>query len=251
MRDSSGGGSGPAGGRSATVFVPRPGGGRRYAHRRRVRVSDAGPDGVLRLDSLARYLQDVATDDWADAGLSPDEIRVVRRTMLKVADGGRWPALGEDVQLTTWCGGTGPAWAERRTDLEVDGVPIIETVALWVPLDPAGRPLRLGQEFHDVYGEAAGGRRASGRVPVAPSLTGMTGQPWPTRRADLDILGHVNNAAVWAAVTEVAGGPVASAGLTHHGPLENGHAVTLLTGPGRMCLVTDGEVRASAEWSSS
>ena len=58
-----------------------------------------------------------------------------------------------------------------------------------------------------------------------------------------------DNAAVWAAVTEVAGGPVASAALTHHGPLENGHTVTLLTGPGRMCLMTDDEVRASAEWS--
>ena len=252
MRDSSGGSSGPAEGRPVDALVPRPAQGRRYTHHRRVRVSDAGPEGALRLDSLARYLQDVATDDWADAGLSPDEIWVVRRTTVQVAGGGRWPALGEDVDLTTWCGGTGPAWAERRTDLEANGVPIIETVALWVPLDGGGRPLRLGPEFHDVYGEAAGGRRASGRVPVAPSLTGMagvTGRPWPIRRADLDIVGHVNNAAVWAAVTEVAGGPVASAALTHHGPLENGHTVTLLTGPGRMCLMTDDEVRASAEWS--
>ncbi len=231
MRDNSGGNSGRDA-RTEAEFVPRPARGRRYAHRRRVRVSDAGPDAALRLDSLARYLQDVATDDWADAGLSPDEIWVVRRTTVRVAGGRRWPALGEDVELTTWCGGTGPAWAERRTDLEVDGVPVIETVALWVPLDAAGRPLRLAQEFHDVYGEAAGGRRASGRVPVAPTLAGLagvTGQPWPIRRADLDILGHVNNAAVWAAVTEVAGGLVASAALTHYGPLEDGHTVTLLS----------------------
>ena len=102
-------------------FVPRPVRGRRYGHDRRVRVSDAGPEGVLRRDGLARYLQDVATDDWADAGLSPDEIWVVRRTAVRVAEGGRWPALGENVTLTTWFGGTGPAWAERRTDLEVDG----------------------------------------------------------------------------------------------------------------------------------
>ena len=92
MRDSSGGGSGPAGGRSATVFVPRPGGGRRYAHRRHVRVSDAGPDGVLRLDSLARYLQDVATDDWADAGLSPDEN--LGRTPHDAKGGRRWTVAG-------------------------------------------------------------------------------------------------------------------------------------------------------------
>ena len=124
----------------------------------------------------------------------------------------------------------------------------VETVALWVPLDPSGRPLRLGQEFHDVYGEAAAGRKVPGRVPAAAMLTGATGQPWPIRRADLDVVGHVNNAAVWAAVTEVAGGPVTSAALTHHGPLESGHAVTLLAAPGRVCLVTDGEVRVSAEF---
>jgi acyl-ACP thioesterase len=213
-----------------------------------VRVSDAGPEGVLRLDGLARYLQDVATDDWADAGLSPEEIWVVRRTSVRVAAGGRWPALGEDVVLTTWCGGTGPAWAERRSDLEVDGAVMIETVALWVPLDPSGRPLRIGEDFHAVYGEAAAGRRVPGRVPPAPQLTGATALPWPIRRADLDVVGHVNNAAVWAAVTEVAGGPVTSASLTHHGPLEEGHAVTLVSERGRMCLVTDGEVRVSAEF---
>jgi acyl-ACP thioesterase len=230
------------------VFVPPPGRGRSYGHRRRVRVSDAGPEGVLRLDALARYLQDVATDDWADAGLSPDDVWVVRRTAVQVAAGGRWPSLGEDVGLSTWCGGTGPAWAERRTDLEVDGALMVQTVALWVPLDPAGRPLRVSQEFHDVYGEAAAGRRVTGRVPAPPVLTLATAQPWPVRRADLDILGHVNNAAVWAAVTEVAPGPVASAALTHHGPLDRDHGVALLAEPGRMGLVSDDELRVSAEF---
>ena len=249
MRDSSGRSSGPAEGRPVDALVPRPAQGRRYTHHRRVRVSDAGPEGALRLDSLARYLQDVATDDWADAGLSPDEIGVVRRTTVQVAGGGRWPALGEDVDLTTWCGGTGLGRTAHRPRSQRRAHHRNRRL---VGTSTLGRPLRLGPEFHDVYGEAAGGRRASGRVPVAPSLTGMagvTGRPWPIRRADLDIVGHVNNAAVWAAVTEVAGGPVVSAALTHHGPLENGHTVTLLTGPGRMCLMTDDEVRASAEWS--
>ncbi|HWW52886.1 MAG TPA: acyl-ACP thioesterase domain-containing protein [Acidimicrobiales bacterium] len=231
-----------------TEFLPRPAKGRRYRHQRRVRLSDAGPDGVLRLDGVARYLQDVATDDWADSGLDPEETWVVRRTAVRVADGGSWPALGDQVALTTWCGGTGPAWAERRTDLEVDGALMVETVALWVPLDRSGRPLRLGPEFHAVYGEAAGGRRVSGRVPAAPTMTDGKGRPWPIRQADLDIVGHVNNAAVWAAVTEVAGGPVSSAELTHHGPVENGGPVTLVTEPGRMWLMTEAKVRVSAEF---
>jgi acyl-ACP thioesterase len=85
-------------------------------------------------------------------------------------------------------------------------------------------------------------------VPAPPKLTDGTRRPWPTRRADLDIIGHVNNAAVWAAVTEVVDGPVAFAALTHHGPVESDRDVTLVTEPGRMCLMTDGQVRVSAEF---
>jgi acyl-ACP thioesterase len=128
---------------------------------------------------------------------------------------------------------------------------LVEAVALWVPLDRSGRPARLGHEFHSVYGVATAGRRVPGRVPPAPTLDGATATPWPVRRADYDIAGHVNNAAVWAAVTEVTDRPVASAELTHYGPLVEGTAVSLVTEPGRICLVTDGEVRVSAEFTCS
>ncbi len=236
-----------------TDIVPRPVHGRLFTNHRQVRVSDAGPEGVLRLDGLARYLQDVATDDWSNSGLSPDETWVVRRTVVRVADGGRWPALGEQVALTTWCGGTGAAWAERRTDVEVDGRLMVETAALWVPLNSSGRPLRIGPEFLEVYGGAAAGRRVPGPVPPAPpapTLAGAGSRPWPIRRADLDIVGHVNNAAAWAAVTEVVGRAVTSAALTHHGPLSGARPVTLVAEPGRMYLLADGEVRVSAEFTT-
>ncbi len=231
-----------------TEFVSRPAEGRRYTHRRQVRLSDAGLDGVLRLDGLARYLQDAASDDWADSGLDQSETWVVRRTALRLAGGGRWPELGEQVALTTWCAGTGAAWAERRTDIEVDSAVVIEAVALWVSLDAVGRPLRLRQAFFDVYGEAATGRRVSGRVPPAPEPSSSTARPWAIRRADLDVIGHVNNAAVWAAVAEVVFGKVVSAALTHHRPVETGQAVDLATAPGRIWLISGTEVRASAEF---
>ena len=231
-----------------TEFVPHPSAGRRFTHQRRVRLSDAGPDGLLRLDGVARYLQDAATDDWADSGLDPSETWVVRSTTVRLAEAGRWPALGELLSLTTWCGGTGAAWAERRTDLAVDGEVVVETVALWVPLDPSGRPLRLREGFHRVYGEAAAGRRVPGRVAAPPDPAGASKRPWPLRVADLDVVGHVNNAAVWAAVAEVAGGPVRSASLIHHGPVEAAHDVTLRSAPGRMWLAADDGVKVSASY---
>ena len=230
-------------------FSPRPTAGRAYKLSRPVRLSDAGPDGVPRLDGVARYLQDVAGDDWADSGLDPRDTWVVRRTALRLADGGRWPALGEMATLTTWCSGAGPAWAERRTDIELDDRLMVEAVALWVPLDSSGHPLRLGKDFYAVYGDAVAGRRVSGRVQAASVPKDATTRPWPLRRTDIDVVGHVNNAAVWAAVTEVVVGPVHSVALTHHGPVENGHAVSLATKPGRMWLVVGEKVRVSAEFS--
>ena len=232
-----------------TEFVPRPTQGRRFTHHRQVRLSDAGMDGLLRLDGTARYLQDVATDDWTDSGLDPEETWVVRRTAVRTAEVGRWPRLGDRVTVTTWCGGSGPAWAERRTDLEVDGELRVETVALWVPLDRGGRPSRLGQDFHAVFGEAAAGRRVSGRVPAPPVPTaGAVRRPWALRLADLDIVGHVNNAAVWAAATEAAQGPVTAAALTHHGPVEGGSSVTLVIEPGHLWLMSGNEVKVSADF---
>jgi acyl-ACP thioesterase len=229
-------------------FVPRPDRGRRFRQERRVQLGDAGPDGVLRLDGVVRFLQDVATEDWIDSGLSRDGTWVVRRTVLRIAASGRWPNLYEDVTLVTWCGGTGAAWAERRTDLEVDGAVLLETVSLWVPVDGRGRPMRIREPFHDLYGEASGGRRVPGRVPPAPAPTSPDARAWPVRRADLDVVGHVNNAAIWAALVEVSGGTVSWASLTHHGPVEDGHVVSLLSEPGRMWLATDDAIRVSAEY---
>lgn len=233
-------------------LVPRPSRGRVYANHRPVRISDAGVDGSLRLDGAARYLQDVATDDWAEAGLDPGAVWVVRRATIRQASGARWPRLGEHLSLLTWCAGTGPAWAERRTDFEVDGQVLARAVALWVLVDGAGRPLRLPDEFARVYGEACGGRKVSGRVPTALSADelgtlGAATRPWAVRRADLDILDHVNNAAVWAAVTEVAGNDVAGADVTHHGPLDAAEPVVLATLPGRMFLLGGPNVLVSAE----
>jgi len=231
-----------------TELADRPVLGRLFAHDRLVRLSDAGADGVLRLDGVARFLQDAASDDWIDSGVEPERTWVVRRTTVRLAEGGRWPVLGERVVIATWCSGTGPACAERRSDIEVDGTVVVEAAALWVPLDRSGRPGRLGPAFEATYGAAAQGRRVSGRVRPGLVLPDATRRPWPIRRADLDVAGHVNNAAVWAAVTEVTTGRVERATVDHHGPLSAGTPVQMLTAPGRMWLVTGDEVTVSAEF---
>lgn len=181
--------------------LPEPGAGRRFCSERTVRLSDVHPSGQARFDAVARYLQDVATDDVRDAGVEDAVAWVVRRTTI-VAN--RRPDYGERLELCTWCSGTGSALAERRTSIRGNRGADVETVSLWVSLDRATfRPVPLDGPHFDPYREAAGGRRVRARfvVPGPPSPL-PPGRPWPLRHSDIDLFGHVNNVVAWTAVEE-------------------------------------------------
>jgi len=228
-------------------FTPLSASGRRFSESFPVRLSDTDPSGALRLDGVARYLQDVGNDDWDDTGIATTDTWVVRRTTVRMA-GDAWPRLGDQVSLTTWCAGAGAAWAERRTDLSVNGEVVLQAAGLWVPIDPSGHPVRVRPAFYEVYGEALQGRKISGRVTLTQPDADAPRVPWTLRRADLDVVGHVNNAAVWQAVSEVVDVPVSYVELIHHGPVEGGHEVKLVHVPGRMWLLVDDEVRVAVEY---
>lgn len=231
-------------------FVPLTDQGRRFSEEYLIRLGDVDSRGLLRLDGVARFLQDVATDDWSDTGIASEDTFVVRRTTLRLRDGGPWPRYLDRVTMTTWCGGVGAAWAERRTNFDLDGTRSLEAVGLWVPVSPSGHPVRLRESFFDVYGQSAKARKVSGRVSLPPVASEAALRPWPLRQADFDILGHVNNAAVWQAVTELATPPLAWVSVTHHQSLERDDEVILASVPGAMWLIVDGVVKVSAEYSS-
>ena len=65
-------------------LVPQPGDVRAFTHERRAGVGDVGPSGRLRLDSIARWVQDVAWADVEDAGLRELAVWLVRRTRIRV-----------------------------------------------------------------------------------------------------------------------------------------------------------------------
>ena len=182
------------------LALPPPARGRVYRGGRRVRLGDASPGGRLRLDALARYLQDVSNDDTRDGELD-DDGWVVRRTALRVA---RLPVIGEELVLETFCSGIGGRWAERRVRVQGDQGGAVEAVSLWVHVDMAtGRPTPLTPPFFTLYGEAAAGRTVRARLthPDPPADAGER-RPWPLRATDFDVMSHMNNAAYWAPVEE-------------------------------------------------
>lgn len=222
--------------------------GRHFSEEFTVRLGDVDARGVLRLDGVARYLQDIATDDWQDTGVASEDIWVVRRTSVRLVAGAHRPTYLHRMRLTTWCGGVGAAWAERRTNIYVDDELSVETVALWVPTDRSGHPVRMRPSFFKVYGEAVKERKVSGRVVTPPLGEGATWGTWPLRKSDVDIVGHVNNAALWQAVHEAAGEDVRSVTVIHHGAVEWGDEVALVHDSRFAWLVVNGETRVSARY---
>jgi len=179
---------------------PPPPPGRRFETTRRVRLADVTPEGRVRADALARYLQDVATDDARQAGIGDDYRWVVRRTLLC------WdtlPRYEDELELVTWCSGSGAAWAERRTRLRASSGGVVEASALWVCLDPETlRPCPLGGSFFDVYGEAAR-RRVRAALDLDPAVPpSASRRTWPLRLRDYDLLGHLTNAVAWELLEE-------------------------------------------------
>jgi acyl-ACP thioesterase len=182
-----------------TEFVDVPTVGRTYARSRCVALGDVNPNGLLRLDALARFVQDIATADAADALDGSAFAYVLRRLAMRIDQAAM---LSERLTLTTFCGGIARGWAERRTSIVGDDGARIETAAIWVPIDERGRPIRLPLDFLAAYGEAARGRRVEARLTHNQPNVGDVSRVWPLRFVDLDTLAHVNNAAHWCAMED-------------------------------------------------
>jgi acyl-ACP thioesterase len=219
---------------------------RRFTSSRRISLSDTDATGRLRLDAIARYLQDAASEDWLDAGFDHDShVWVVRRTELVVHERFR----PEDTfEIATWCSGVAGSSAARRYSLRGGSGGRVEAESIWIHLDHDLRPKRLDEQFLSVYGVSAAGRRAPTRftLPAAPALDGT---PWSFRATDVDRLGHVNNAAYWVPLEErwagrLDGSPRAT--LEYRQPIDLDQPVCLAEEGDALWLVVDGEARSAA-----
>lgn len=216
---------------------------------RTVGLGDVRPDTTVRLDALARIVADIADADASTAPIPGMGIWILRRLSLRVV---RTPRFRAEIYASTWCSGVGPRWAERRTQLRVADVLCVEAAALWVHTDPeTGAPIALPPEFETVW--RAGAPRVSARLRHGPPPYDAARKPWLLRATDIDVIGHVNNAAYWAAAEEELaqrGRPrVEHAEIEFRAGLDEGDTVEqhiVDTVDGFACwLCVDGDVRAS------
>ncbi len=221
--------------------TPEPGC-RQFTRSVRVRLGDVSPKGRLRLDGIARILQDVATDDALDGAPGEDASWVVRRTTIAVD---HWPRYREDLTVTTWCSGYGRRWALRRTRLAGAEGGAVDTEALWIHIDPdTGRPTPLSAVFHEGWAPGVTVTDVSARRRQPDPPPAAAAQPWPVRFTDFDGLAHVNNAAYWVPVEE----DLAARDLTPPFAAEIEYRDGVTRGEGVEVLTTDGDGGSRRLW---
>jgi acyl-ACP thioesterase len=238
--------------RAMEAVVPIPSQGRVFVESRRVRLTDTDPRGRLRLDAVARFLQEIAIDDVDETGWgAPQHLWFVRRMRIDVVE----PFLADRaVELVTWCSGLATVAAGRRWSLTGDRSGRIEVDSVWIHLDADQRPARITN--FDAYARAAGGRRVSARPQLADPPSDGPRSPWPLRASDVDLHGHVNNTVYWQAIEHVllGDGPELArplrARVDFREPLDLGDTVELaVTGDDDhldIGFVVDGRIKAVA-----
>jgi acyl-ACP thioesterase len=216
----------------------------------------------VRLDTIARWVQDVAWADVEDAGLRGLTVWFVRRTRIRVR---RFPRIDEGYRLTTYVTGVGRMWAERRTDIAAPdgGPPDVEVACIWVHIDPERR---LPSPIHAVEletwtGDSTREVKARLRHPPRPDAD-ATGRDWTFRASELDVAEHINNTAYFTPLDDELLGPdgarpepsAIDLEIEYRAPALAGAKRLLAAGPMRWLVDgATGEVHASArlvQWPS-
>ena len=237
-------------------LVARPDDVRCFSHERRAGVAEVSPSARVRLDTIARWVQDVAWADVEDAGLRELTIWLVRRTRMRVR---RFPRLDERCRLTTYVTGVGRMWAERRTDItSVQGpsdVPLVQISCIWVHIDPERLlPTPVHQVELDMWAGPST-RPVKARLRHPPPDPEASAGVWRFRASELDIARHVNNAAYFTPFDdELLALGVGSEDepeavdleIEYRTPAQAGDKRLLAAGPMRWIVDEAGEVNASA-----
>ena len=224
-------------------IVPLPSVGRVFEQALRPGLADAAPSGRVRLDALARWVQDLAFADVEDADVLHESAWVVRRMRIRVE---RFPQWGEHVRARTFCSGAGRLWAERRVDFDSDSGHV-EIAGIWVHLNPDSRlPTPLPDSFDRVYAESAQGRKVKARLRHPNPSGDEAATPWFFRKADADLADHVNNAAYWEPVEEDLDDiTTIDAEIEFREPAQPGTVVVLRGDHSMWITAEDGRVHAS------
>lgn len=184
-------------------LAPAPGADEGFSTSWPVRTGDVDPNNRLRFDGIARYLQDIGSDnlDASTLGVT-DPIWIVRRTVIDVVTPVQFP---DRVHLHRWCSSMSTRWSNMRVQLTSPKGARIETEGFWINISATtGMPTRISDGALDLLARTTEQHRLRWKAwltePVpAESYTDIQ---FPLRATDIDSFNHLNNAAYWHAIEE-------------------------------------------------
>ena len=182
----------------------------------RVRTGDVDQDMRVRLDAVARYLQDVANDNIEATELGDsDPFWIVRRTVVDVIRPISWPAT---VTAQRWCGSLSTRWTNMRVRLTAEHetnrfnpepreAGLIETEAFWINVNDQGMPSRISDDAFELLSSMTDEHRLrwkSLNPEKAPDAEGASAddREHVLRSTDFDPFKHLNNAAYLEAIED-------------------------------------------------
>jgi len=153
-----------------------------------------------RLDGIARIVQDVSDYDASTVSIDGMGLWILRRLELRIAttprfraEVGRADVVQRDRRAV---GGTHEHVARRRSAVCRGDRDLGAHRPGARRADSAAARVRLG------LGRDRGRRKVSARTRPSCPPPGASRRPWPLRVTDIDVVGHVNNAAYWPAIED-------------------------------------------------
>ncbi len=182
----------------------------RRIERLRIRHSESGPDGLLKLDALFDFLQNAAACHAEELGVGMSSLYRNRMiwvlSRIKVAVD-RYPAIDEEITLTTWPSGVERLFALRQfTAVDASGRPFARASSCWLVLDAdTQKPLKAADVIAAVM---------PGNLDAACHFPGLDKLPRPdaalpaaeytVRHSEIDVNRHLNNAVYADYATDAA-----------------------------------------------
>lgn len=208
----------------------------------------------LRLDGVARYIQEVGAENLVDAGEAENHPHwIVNRTVIDVIEPIEWP---NDVSFSRWCSALSTRWCTMRVQLRGSEGGRIETEGFWIAINKDTlTPSRVSDSLTAKFASTTTEHRLKWR-PWLQDIAGdaATDAPFALRRTDIDIFQHVTNTVYWHAVHEVMAdhADIATAPyravVEYRKPITYGEDVMIRSARDgdavRISLSVDGDVRA-------
>lgn len=168
----------------------------------RVATGDLDTNLHLRLDGVARYIQEVGAENLVDAGEAEEHPHwLVQRTVIDVVEPMEFP---NDVSFSRWCSALSSRWCTMRVDLVGSDGGRIETEGFWIAINAKTlTPQRVSDTLVERFASTTDVHRLKWRpwLENPGELDEM--MPFALRRTDIDVFEHVTNTAYWHAIHEV------------------------------------------------